>query len=156
MYTCPAHIHHIILTLNLIIFHFANPLSEELHFVQCSSLSGSGTTTSSSGGTGGGSKGYTQAWLRGEGPMAHVHEGIRLQDKSGWVAIGETLNEDVSRRSKVESSHCTQYSAQIYQVQVRRVDNEAATQWTTNIGEGGGGKFSVGYSVIEVSCCLGS
>ena len=37
------------------------------------------------------------------------------------------------------------------QVQVRRVDNEAATQWTTNIGEGGAGKFSVGYSVIEVS-----
>ena len=34
---------------------------------------------------------------------------------------------------------------------MRRVDNEAATQWTTNIGEGGGGKFSVGYSVIEVS-----
>ena len=37
------------------------------------------------------------------------------------------------------------------QVQVRRVDNEAATQWTTNIGEAGAGKFSVGYSVIEVS-----
>ena len=37
------------------------------------------------------------------------------------------------------------------QVQVRRVDNEAATQWTTSIGEAGAGKFSVGYSVIEVS-----
>ena len=37
------------------------------------------------------------------------------------------------------------------QVQVRRVDNEAATQWTTNIGEAGAGKYSVGYSVIEVS-----
>ena len=36
------------------------------------------------------------------------------------------------------------------QVQVRRVDNEAATQWTTSIGEAGAGKFSVGYSVIEV------
>ena len=33
---------------------------------------------------------------------------------------------------------------------MRRVDNEAATQWTTNIGDNGGGKFSVGYSVIEV------
>jgi len=63
-----------------------------------------------------------------------VHEGIRLQDGSGWVAIGETLAEDVSARS---------------QVQVRRVDNEAATQWTTSIGEAGAGKFSVGYSVIE-------
>ena len=39
-------------------------------------------------------------------------------------------------------------------VQVRRVDNEAATQWTTNIGEGGAGKFSVGYSVVEVSSKL--
>ena len=37
------------------------------------------------------------------------------------------------------------------QVQVRRVDNEAATQWTTSLGEAGAGKFSVGYSVIEVS-----
>ena len=36
------------------------------------------------------------------------------------------------------------------QVQVRRVDNEAATQWTANIGEAGAGKYSVGYSVIEV------
>ena len=33
---------------------------------------------------------------------------------------------------------------------VRRVDNEAATQWTANIGEAGAGKYSVGYSVIEV------
>ena len=36
--------------------------------------------------------------------MAHVHEGIRLADKSGWVGIGETLNEDVSRRSQVNYS----------------------------------------------------
>ena len=34
---------------------------------------------------------------------------------------------------------------------MRRVDNEAATQWTTSLGEAGAGKFSVGYSVIEVS-----
>ena len=40
------------------------------------------------------------------------------------------------------------------QVQVRRVDNEAATQWTTNLGEGGAGKFSVGYSIVEVSSKL--
>ena len=63
-----------------------------------SSLPGSGTTSASSSG---GSKGYTSAWLRGEGPAAHVHEGIRLQDGSGWVAIGETLAEDVSARSQV-------------------------------------------------------
>ena len=30
------------------------------------------------------------------------------------------------------------------------MDNEAATQWTANIGEAGAGKYSVGYSVIEV------
>ena len=42
----------------------------------------------------GGSKGYSQAWLRGEGPAAHAHEGIRLEDRSGWVAIGETLADD--------------------------------------------------------------
>ena len=64
---------------------------------------GSGTTSSGgSGGSGGSSKGYTNDWLRGEGPAAHVHEGIRLADQSGWVAIGETLAEDVSARSKVE------------------------------------------------------
>ena len=34
---------------------------------------------------------YSQEWLRGEGPTAHPHEGIRLADKSGWVAIGELL-----------------------------------------------------------------
>ena len=37
--------------------------------------------------------------------MAHVHEGIRLADKSGWVGIGETLNEDVSRRSQVNYNY---------------------------------------------------
>ena len=62
-----------------------------------------GTTTSTSSG-GGGSKGYTNDWLRGEGPAAHAHEGIRLQDKSGWVAIGETLAEDVSARSQVSDN----------------------------------------------------
>ena len=50
----------------------------------------------------GGIAGYTQAWLRGEGPVAHCHEGIRLADKSGWVGIGETLSEGLFRRSEVE------------------------------------------------------
>ena len=59
-----------------------------------------GVTTSSSSG-GGGSKGYTNNWLRGEGPAAHAHEGIRLKDKSGWVAIGETLADDTFDRSQV-------------------------------------------------------
>ena len=38
---------------------------------------------------------YSQEWLRGEGPQAHPHEGIRLADKSGWVAIGELLPADL-------------------------------------------------------------
>ena len=52
-------------------------------------------TSSGTGGSGGGNVGgYSQAWLRGEGPAAHVHEGIRRADGSGWVAIGDTLPED--------------------------------------------------------------
>ena len=36
---------------------------------------------------------YRQVWLRGdtEGPAAHVHEGLRLADGSGWVAVGGSL-----------------------------------------------------------------
>lgn len=36
------------------------------------------------------------------------------------------------------------------QAVVRAVDNEAATRWTTKLGDNGSGKYSVGYSVIEV------
>merc|ERR1719412_359489 len=82
--------------------------------------SGSGNSTASSG--------YSKAWLRGEGPAAHVHEGVRLADGSGWVAIGDTLIEG--------------------HTMVRAVDNEAATRWTTKLGDNGSGKYSVGYSVI--------
>ena len=37
--------------------------------------------------------GYRQVWLRGDqaGPAAHVHEGVRLADGEGWVAVGENL-----------------------------------------------------------------
>jgi len=91
-------------------------------------------TTAGPGVTGGTGSSYTQAWLRGEGPSAHVHEGIRLADKSGWVGIGETLpNEGQSRRSRVL---------------VRYVNNEAVTQWSTLLGDTGVA-HSVGYSVIE-------
>merc|ERR1711971_791873 len=57
----------------------------------------------------GGSAGYSQAWLRGEGPGAHVHEGIQFADKSGWVGIGELL--------PVEGQ-----SAQNFKVMIRAVD----------------------------------
>merc|ERR1719325_245717 len=92
--------------------------------------SGSGNSTASSG--------YSKAWLRGEGPAAHVHEGVRLADGSGWVAIGDTLIEGHTRSRAV----------------VRAVDNEAATRWTTKLGDNGNGKYSVGYSVIEGSTAL--
>ena len=59
----------------------------------------------------GGSKGYSQAWLWGEGPAAHAHEGIRLQDKSGWVAIGETLaDEQGFDRSQVSRTSPSDWS----------------------------------------------
>ena len=41
---------------------------------------------------------YSQEWLRGEGPQAHPHEGIRLKT-SGWVAIGELLPADLRAKS---------------------------------------------------------
>ena len=51
-------------------------------------------------------EGYSQVWLRGEGPRAHVHEGIRRADGSGWVAIGETLpEENTSLKSQVISNN---------------------------------------------------
>ena len=43
--------------------------------------------------SGGVSGGYSQAWLRGEEPSAHVHEGVRLEDGTGWVGVGQTLAE---------------------------------------------------------------
>merc|ERR1719234_2968240 len=53
-----------------------------------------GAVTGDGGSTGGsnsGSKGYTQAWLRGPGDfVAHVHEGLELADASGFIAVGET------------------------------------------------------------------
>ena len=49
-------------------------------------------------------KGYKQEWLRGEGSNAgrgHVHEGLRLEDGSGWVGIGHTLAEDGNKNEQV-------------------------------------------------------
>jgi len=48
-------------------------------------------------------KGYKQKWLRGEGSIAgrgHVHEGLRLEDGSGWVGIGHTLAEDGNKNEQ--------------------------------------------------------
>merc|ERR1711936_843546 len=83
--------------------------------------------------------GYSQDWLRGdevsERDQAHPHEGLRLADKSGWIAVGQTISENPGR------------------VLVRRVDNEGTTVWSALFGADVGNerkeKFSVGFSVAQ-------
>merc|ERR1719220_2567740 len=93
----------------------------------------------------GGSAGYSQAWLRGEDPGAHVHEGIQFGDKSGWVGIGELLPEEGQ-------------TAQNFKVMIRAVDNAAGTLWTAQLGDdhkqSSKSSYSVGYSVVEGSGAL--
>ena len=85
-----------------------------------------------------GSPGYTQAWLRGEGPAAHAHEGVRLSDQSGWVAIGEELLDETG-------------GVGVSQVLVRKVDNDGGTVWSRKLGDtvNTGSAYSVGYSLVE-------
>merc|ERR550519_2297513 len=89
-------------------------------------------STSASGTTGGsntGSKGYTQAWLRGPGDfVAHVHEGLELADASGFVAVGETSDE-------------TNFGA----ILVTRVDTEGNKVWSQKIGT----QLSAAHTVVE-------
>merc|ERR1719433_1829136 len=97
--------------------------------------------TGSPGGNGtGGAGGYSKAWLRGEGPGAHVHEGIQFADKSGWVGIGELLPAEGQ-------------TAQNFKVMIRAVDNAAATLWTAQLGDdhqqSSQNSYSVGLSVVE-------
>ena len=82
---------------------------------------------------------YTQQWLRGEGPEAHDHEGIRLEDRDGWIGVGHTYGEDQKTNQAI----------------VQRVDNEGGTVWTFLEGDAhstsGTQSYSVGYSVAQVS-----
>merc|ERR1719228_3238976 len=83
-----------------------------------------------------GDESYYQVYLKGEGPVAHPHEGGRLHDLSGWVAIGQVLPED--------------QRAFVQQIMLRRVDNDGNTVWTTRIGEScphGLEECNVGFSV---------
>merc|ERR1739844_89683 len=70
-----------------------------------------------------------------ERDQAHPHEGLRLADKSGWVAVGQTISENPGR------------------VLVRRVDNEGTTVWSSLFGgdleNDRREKFSVGFSVAQ-------
>merc|ERR1711962_1071754 len=77
-----------------------------------------------------GSKGYTQAWLRGPGDyVAHAHEGLELADASGFVAVGETSDEN-------------NYGA----ILVTRVDTEGNKVWSKTFGT----QLSAAHSVVEV------
>ena len=85
---------------------------------------------------------YSQVWLRGdpEGPSGHVHEGVRLADKTGWLAVGELLPDT---------------EPEVFKILIRAVDNEATTKRTRIIGDGhqnsSQGAASVGFSIIEVN-----
>merc|ERR1712223_904918 len=89
-----------------------------------------GVTGGTTGGSNTGSKGYTQAWLRGPGDyVAHAHEGLELADASGFVAVGETSDEN-------------NYGA----ILVTRVDTEGNKVWSKTFGT----QLSAAHSVVEV------
>merc|ERR1711997_908144 len=70
------------------------PASTEAPTTTPSPATTAAPTTGTTGGSNTGSKGYTQAWLRGPGDfVAHVHEGLELADASGFIAVGETFDE---------------------------------------------------------------
>merc|ERR1711963_724656 len=89
-----------------------------------------GVTGGTTGGSNTGSKGYTQAWLRGPGDyVAHAHEGLELVDASGFVAVGETSDEN-------------NYGA----ILVTRVDTEGNKVWSKTFGT----QLSAAHTVVEV------
>jgi len=93
-----------------------------------------------------GSIGYNQAWLKGQGTAggAHVHEGIKLSDGSGWVGIGDTNVLGTGDKAS--------------QVLVRKIDNDGNTVWTTKIGDShktsGQRSYSIGFSIDELDGIL--
>jgi len=94
-------------------------------------------TEAASGGTGLSS--YSQAWLRGEGPYGHVHEGVRLEAGDGWVGVGDLIREE-SRPKKT-------------QMMVRRINNAGKTVWTYRVGDSHTNaakmSYSAGYSIAQ-------
>jgi hypothetical protein len=92
--------------------------------------SGSGSGTSA---------GYSQAWLKGDDPYGHVHEGVRLAARDGWVGVGDRI--EAEARDKIT------------QVMVRRIDNTGSKVWTYIVGDShtslGQWAYSTGYSIIQ-------
>merc|ERR1719438_44147 len=78
---------------------------------------------------------YTQNWLRGDADAegGHVHEGIQLAAKNGFLGVGETLEGNPKK------------------VMVKRADNNGNTVWTKKVGESAssGTAYSAGYSIIQ-------
>merc|ERR1719499_1263180 len=97
------------------------------------------TLTSETGSSGAAGAGYSQAWLRGDEPYGHVHEGIRLEARDGWVGVGDRIKEEGSNRRT--------------QVMVRRVDNNGKLVWTYMVGDTHANSnkmsYSAGYSIIQ-------
>ena len=79
---------------------------------------------------------YTQDWFRGDADAqgGHVHEGIQLAARDGFLGVGETLNGNTKK------------------MMVKRVDNNGNTVWTTKVGQSpsSGTAYSAGYSIIQV------
>ena len=79
---------------------------------------------------------YTQDWLRGDADAqgGHVHEGIQLAARDGFVGVGETLEGNPKK------------------VMVKRADNNGNTVWQTKVGQSAssGTGYSAGYSIIQV------
>ena len=79
---------------------------------------------------------YTQDWLRGDADAqgGHVHEGIQLAARDGFLGVGETLNGNTKK------------------MMVKRADNNGNTVWTTKVGQSpsSGTAYSAGSSIIQV------
>merc|ERR1711963_784716 len=75
---------------------------------------------------------YTQGPIKGDADNegGHVHEGIQLAARDGFVAVGETLEGNPKK------------------IMVKRADNNGNTVWQTKVGQSGTG-YSAGYSVIQ-------
>ena len=79
---------------------------------------------------------YTQDWFRGDADAqgGHVHEGIQLAARDGFLGVGETLEGNPKK------------------VLVKRADNNGNTVWATKVGQSSssGTAYSAGYSIIQV------
>jgi len=78
---------------------------------------------------------YTQGPIKGDADNegGHVHEGIQLAARDGFLGVGETLEGNPKK------------------VMVKRADNNGNTVWQTKVGQSAnsGTAYSAGYSIIQ-------